>query len=88
MANIETDKRLIPVIEQDCKCWMAKRANDVRSLSYNLHLHEYENSENTGLYGLYMTNDFFRVEKELCYGTLREINAVVKAMCRLADWGF
>lgn len=88
MAIVETDKHLIPVIEQDCKCWMVKRANNVRSLSYNLHLHEYEDSEATGLYGLYITNDFFGVEKELCYGTLREINAVVKAMCRLVDWGF
>lgn len=66
------------VIIEDCKTF-EKQVNVDALLENYLYLNECKNSENNGLYQLIL-NGF-----ELHYGTLAEINAVVKALCKLSD---
>ena len=63
------------VIMQDCKLYCEKSA-DYRLIGDDLGLVEYNDSEQTGLYSLEYNGD------ELWFGTLHEINAIVKSMLR------
>lgn len=65
-------------ITEDCKLW-EKLFNKDKMMYSCLHLNVCSNSEETGLYELILNG------WELYYGTLREINAVVKTMIRLID---
>lgn len=61
------------VINEDIKLWEILYNEGKRIESY-LYLHEYSNSKESGLYQLILNGS------ELWYGTLEEINAVVKSM--------
>ena len=63
------------VIMQDCKLWETMYNNGKLLHSY-MYLNECENSKESGLYQLILNG------YELWYGTLNEINAVVKTMIR------
>ena len=62
-------------IIQDCKLW-EKQNNKDKMIPDYLGLYEYSDSEQTGLYSLEYNDD------ELWFGTLQEINAIVKSMLR------
>lgn len=67
---------LINVIKEDCKLW-EKLNNAGKLLDSYMYLNECENSKENGLYQLILNGN------ELWYGTLAEINAIVKTMiCR------
>ena len=61
------------VINEDIKLWESLHNKESMIESY-LYLHEYANSKGSGLYQLILNGS------ELWYGTLEEINAVVKSM--------
>ena len=63
------------VIIQNCKLW-EKQNNKDKMIPDYLGLCEYDGSEQTGLYSLEYNCD------ELWFGTLHEINAIVKSMLR------
>ena len=65
---------LIDVINEDTRLW--ERLNNQNKLmdSY-LYLNECRNSKENGMYQLILNG------RELWYGTLKEINAIVKPMC-------
>ena len=67
------DENLIDTIKEDC-LYYQKAVNKDRLFDYYLYLNECRNSKDNGLYQL-IFNGF-----ELWYGTLKEINAVVKSM--------
>lgn len=64
---------LIATIEEDCKEW-ERLNNDGKMIEEYMYLNECENSKESGMYQLILNG------KELWYGTLAEINAVVKSM--------
>ena len=69
----ERSERLIATIEEDCKEW--DRLNNKDKVSYDyMYLNECSNSEESGMYQLILNG------MELWYGTLSEINAIVKSM--------
>lgn len=61
------------VISKDCNLW-EELANKDKLLDNYMYLNEYPNSKNTGMYQLILNGC------ELWYGTLAEINAIVKSM--------
>ena len=66
-------ENLINVIKKDCKLWETLNNKDKLFESY-MYLNECSNSKDNGLYQLMLNGC------ELWYGTLLEINAVVKSM--------
>ena len=66
-------ENLIKTIEQDCKEW-ERLNNNGKMLEEYLRLNECSDSKENGMYQLILNG------KELWYGTLKEINAVVKSM--------
>lgn len=66
---------LINTIKKDCELW-EKMENEGKFLCSYMYLNECENSKESGLYQLILNGC------ELWYGTLQEINAVVKTMIR------
>lgn len=67
-------------IRMDCLLW-EKVHNKDRAIHSYMHLHECCNSAKTGLYQLILNGG------ELWYGTLEEINAIVKAMITRIEKG-
>ena len=67
MENLKT------VISEDCNLW-EELANKDKLLDNYMYLNEYSNSKDTGMYQLILNG------YELWYGTLAEINAIVKSM--------
>ena len=65
---------LINVINEDIRLWERLNNQDKLMPSY-LYLKECRNSKENGMYQLVLNGT------ELWYGTLKEINAVVKSMC-------
>ena len=61
------------VIAEDCKFWEELNNKDKMVESY-MYLNECSNSKDTGMYQLILNG------YELWYGTLAEINAIVKSM--------
>lgn len=69
------NNNLITTIQEDCKFYEKLRNED-----YNyLYLNECKYSKENGLYQLILNGS------ELWYGTLNEINAVVKSLIKLID---
>lgn len=66
-------ENLIKVITEDCKYWESLNNKDKVIESY-IYLNECKNSRDNGLYQLILNGC------ELWYGTLSEINAIVKSM--------
>ena len=64
---------LINTIEKDCRTW-EKIHNENKLLNEYMYLNKCENSEKSGMYQLILNGC------ELWFGTLDEINAVVKSM--------
>ena len=64
---------LIDTIKEDCKYW-EKLNNERMVFESYMYLNECKNSKQNGLYQLILNG------QELWYGTLAEINAVVKTM--------
>lgn len=65
---------LIEVIKEDCKLW-EQLTNKDKFVQEYMYLQVCSNSDATGMYQLIL-NGF-----ELWFGTLNEINAIVKSMC-------
>lgn len=65
---------LINVINEDTRMWERLNNQDKLMHSY-LYLNECRNSKENGMYQLILNGT------ELWYGTLEEINAIVKSMC-------
>ena len=65
-------------ISSDCEYW-AKLNNENRLFGSYLYLKECKDSKKTGIYQLVFNG------KELWFGTLKEINAVVKSMIKLLE---
>lgn len=65
---------LIDVINEDTRLWERLNNQDKLMDSY-LYLNECKNSKENGMYQLILNGT------ELWYGTLEEINAIVKSMC-------
>ena len=63
------------VINEDIKLWEILH-NEGKLIESYLYVHEYPDSKESGLYQLILNGS------ELWYGTLEEINAVVKSMIR------
>lgn len=61
------------VINEDIKLWKVLH-NEGKFIESYLYLHEFSDSKESGLYQLILNGS------ELWYGTLEEINAVVKSM--------
>lgn len=70
---------LINTITEDCKHWENLDQNKFYNYMY---LNECKNSKQNGLYQLILNG------QELWYGTLAEINAVVKTMIRRIERDF
>lgn len=66
-------KTLVEVVNEDCMLWM-KLNNRGQSVESYMYLNECEDSKESGLYQLILDG------VELWYGTLEQINAVVKSM--------
>lgn len=66
-------ENLIKVITEDCKLWESLNNKDRLFGSY-IYLNECNNSKENGMYQLILNGC------ELWYGTLSEINAIVKSM--------
>lgn len=64
---------LLDVIKQDCELWN-KLNNEGKLLQDYMYLNECSDSKENGLYQLILNGC------ELWYGTLPEINAIVKSM--------
>ena len=64
---------LIETIKEDCNEW-ERLNNDRKMIEEYLYLNKCSNSEESGMYQLILNG------MELWYGTLAEINAVVKSM--------
>lgn len=64
---------LINTINEDCKLW-EKLENEDKMFDSYMYLNECKNSKESGLYQLILNG------RELWYGTLQEINAIVKSM--------
>lgn len=77
MKIVETQSDLMTVIKLDCYQWM-QTVNENKMVWQYLYLQECENSKDNGLYQLILNG------YELWYGTLQEINAVVKSMLNRA----
>ena len=69
--DCEVKNPLIKTIREDCKHWEGLEQNKFYNYMY---LNECKNSKQNGLYQLILNG------QELWYGTLAEINAVVKTM--------
>lgn len=65
---------LIKVIEDDCKLWEELNNGGGKILDSYMYLNECKDSKESGLYQLILNG------RELWYGTLQEINAIVKTM--------
>lgn len=65
-------------ISADCEHWEKLNNADAMMYSY-LYLNECKDSKESGLYQLILNG------KELHYGTLQEINAIVKTMIKLIE---
>lgn len=66
---------LIDTIKEDCKLW-EKMENEGKFLESYMYLNECKNSKASGMYQLILNGC------ELWYGTLEEINAIVKTMIK------
>lgn len=64
---------LVETIKEDCRLWEDLHNDGMMGDSY-MYLNECKTSEETGLYQLILNGC------ELWYGTLQEINAIVKSM--------
>lgn len=64
---------LINTIKEDCKTW-EKLNNDGKMIDSYMYLNECKDSRENGFYQLILNGC------ELWYGTLQEINAIVKSM--------
>lgn len=73
------ENSLINTIKEDCKHWEKLNGN---GFYHYLHLQECIGSKESGIYQLILNG------KELWYGTLAEINAVVKTMIRRIEEDF
>lgn len=73
MAKEDITEKLKNVIIEDCKLWETLNNQDKMLHSY-MHLNECLNSKDSGMYQLILNGC------ELWYGTLAEINAIVKSM--------
>ena len=73
MENYKHKERLIDTIEQDCRLWEKLNNKDKMITSY-MYLQECDNSKESGIYQLILNGG------QLWYGTLMEINAIVKSM--------
>lgn len=71
-VNID-DENLITTINEDCKTW-EQLNNSEKLLNSYMYLNACVNSAENGLYQLILNGS------ELWYGTLEEINAIVKSM--------
>ena len=71
-------ERLKETIKADCREW-ERLANANALIQHYLYLNECENSKNSGLYQLILNG------LEVWYGTLAEINAIVKSLLTLTD---
>lgn len=71
--QMKNNADLINTINQDIEEWEKENNKDMVFESY-MYLNECRNSKNSGLYQLILNG------QELWYGTLQEINAVVKSM--------
>ena len=71
---MENLRDLKDVIAEDCTYWERLNNQDKMFESY-MYLNECTNSKETGFYQLILNGC------ELWYGTLQEINAIVKTMC-------
>lgn len=71
--RVSEHNSLINTITEDCKHWEQLNNADKMLDSY-MYLNECKNSKESGLYQLILNG------KELWYGTLAEINAVIKTM--------
>ena len=65
---------LVKVIEEDCKLWEKLNNDNGKILNSYMYLNECKDSKENGLYQLILNGC------ELWYGTLQEINAIVKTM--------
>lgn len=81
-VNFKEDNRWKQTIESDIELW-EKLKNKGLVLNHSMYLNECSNSKISGLYQLILNGT------ELYYGTLQEINAVVKSMIALLqeDYG-
>ena len=77
-GKISGTAQLKETIAQDCKYWENAKNKGGLYQDY-MYLNQCRDSEKTGLYQLILNG------RELWYGTLQEINAVVKSMCALID---
>ena len=64
---------LINTIQEDCKMWEQLSNNGKMFYDY-MYLNECQNSKESGMYQLILNGN------ELWFGTLQEINAIVKSM--------
>lgn len=71
-----TNINLINTIQQDCTHWQQLKDE---GFFHRLYLNVCSDSEQTGLYQLILNGT------ELWYGTLQEINAVVKSMIAMIE---
>lgn len=76
-----TKENLIQTIHEDCKLW-EKLNNSEKLLDDYMYLQTCINSKENGLYQLILNG------KELWYGTLEEINAIVKTMIKRIEEDF
>ena len=72
------DKQLIDTINEDCIKWQKLNNKDKMLCDY-MYLNIFKDSSVSGLYQLMLN------EKELWYGTLSEINAIIKSMIVILD---
>lgn len=75
MQQRKNTAALIATIKEDIAAWEERNNKEMMIESY-MYLNECRNSKTTGLYQLILNG------KELWYGTLQEINAVVKSMLK------
>ena len=73
MENLKIMENLKNVIIEDCKLWETLNNQDKMFDSY-MYLNEFSNSKDSGTYQLILNGC------ELWFGTLLEINAIVKSM--------
>lgn len=73
MKQRKKNTDLIAIIKEDITEWEKQNNKDMMFESY-MYLHECKNSKTSGLYQLILNG------RELWYGTLQEINAIVKSM--------
>lgn len=75
-TNADTERSLIDEIREDCERWSGFPESSLHGFDDWLELNVCANSAETGRYQLLLNGNV------LWYGTLAEINAVVKSMIR------